>query len=160
LFIGCNTTGNVFNRDAINLNYSHQFDHPGTSLTIDLDGVNFYANSSQQFINTSTDASGNPTGQQIMTDNLPVTIHIYSGKADFTRSLPGKARLDAGIKTSYVHTDNAADYFNVVDDISTVDNLNTNRFRYQENINAAYLNFSQESGPGLLLGRLACRKHQ
>ena len=51
--------------------------------------------------------------------------------------------MDAGLKFSYVTTDNIAGYFNIVNDIKTVDIKKTNRFQYDENVNAAYINFSK-----------------
>ena len=52
--------------------------------------------------------------------------------------------MESGIKTSFVNTDNVADYFNIINAATVVDNEKTNRFKYKENINAAYLNFTKE----------------
>jgi hypothetical protein len=77
---------------------------------------------------------------------LPSTINIYSAKADYSHPLKGKAKIEAGIKSSYVNTDNAANYFNVINGVSSIDYNNTNRFLYNENINAAYVNFNKNFG--------------
>src|SRR5205085_11746179 len=52
-------------------------------------------------------------------------------------------KMDAGIKFSYVTTDNTAGYYNVINEVKTVDIRKTNRFTYNENVNAAYINFSR-----------------
>ncbi|NNU34891.1 outer membrane beta-barrel protein [Mucilaginibacter sp. S1162] len=42
--------------------------------------------------------------------------------------MAGQGQLSAGLKTSYVHTDNAANYFNLINNVSTIDYNATNRF--------------------------------
>ena len=43
-----------------------------------------------------------------------------------------------------MNTDNAANYFNVIGNVSTPDYNNTNRFIYKENINAGYVNYNKQ----------------
>jgi hypothetical protein len=141
-----NTSTNKFDSKGINLNYTHKFDSTGRTLTFDLDYIHNAAGSNQLFINNTFLPDGTLTNSQTLTDNLPSIINIYSAKADYTHPLKGKAKLEAGIKSSYVSTDNAANYFNVIDNVSTIDYNNTNRFLYKENINAAYVNFNKTLG--------------
>lgn len=141
-----NTSTNRFDSKGINLNYTHKFDSTGRTLTFDLDYIHDAAGSNQQFLNNTFLPDGTLTNSQTLTDNLPSTINIYSAKADYTHPLKGKTKLEAGVKSSYVNTDNAANYFNVIDNVSTVDYDKTNRFLYKENINAAYVNFNKSLG--------------
>jgi len=129
---------------GINLNYSHQFDSLGRVLTFDLDYLKYHNRRDQTFFNKSYSANGALAATQDILDNLPADINIYAAKTDYEQPLKNKARLSAGLKASYVNTDNAANYFNVINNISTVDNNNTNRFLYKENINAGYLSFNQD----------------
>ncbi len=141
-----NTSKNKFNSNGINVNYTHKFDSTGRELTFDLDYIRDVSNSNQLFVNNTLLPDGAFTNPQTLTDNLPSYINIYSAKVDYTHPLKGKAKIDAGIKSSYVNTDNAANYYNIVNGISTIDYNNTNRFLYKENINAAYLNFNKNFG--------------
>jgi len=141
-----NTSTNKFDSKGINLNYTHKFDSTGRTLTFDLDYIHDAAGSNQLFVNNTFLPDGTLTNSQTLTDNLPSTINIYSAKADYAHPLKGKAKLEAGVKSSYVSTDNAANYFNVVDNVSTIDYNNTNRFLYKENINAGYVNFNKTLG--------------
>jgi hypothetical protein len=75
---------------------------------------------------------------------LPVDINIYSAKADYTQPFKKGLKLETGVKSSYVNTDNAANYFNVTPVGMEADYDKTNRFRYRENINAAYINLSRQ----------------
>jgi outer membrane receptor protein involved in Fe transport len=141
-----NTSKNKFDSKGVNLNYTHKFDSIGRTLTFDLDYIHNVAGSNQLFVNNTFLPDGSLTNTQTISDNLPSTINIYSAKVDYTHPFKGKAKLEAGVKSSYVNTDNAANYFNVIDGISTIDYNNTNRFLYKENINAAYVNFNKTFG--------------
>ncbi|OCX54049.1 hypothetical protein BEL04_07175 [Mucilaginibacter sp. PPCGB 2223] len=138
-----NTQSKNYN-GGINLNYSHQFDSLGQVLTFDLDYLRYSNRRDQSFFNNTYNAGGIMATTQDILDNLPADIDIYAAKTDYERPLKNKAKLSAGLKTSYVNTDNAANYFNVINSISTVDNNNTNRFLYKESINAAYISFNQD----------------
>jgi hypothetical protein len=141
-----NTSKNKFNSNGINLNYTHKFNSTGRQLTFDLDYIRDVSGGNQMFVNNSFLPDGTLTNSTTLSDNLPSTINIYSAKADYSHPLKGKAKLEAGVKSSYVNTDNAANYYNVIDNVSTIDYNNTNRFLYKENINAAYVNFNKNFG--------------
>lgn len=129
---------------GINLNYSHQFDSLGKALTIDVDYLKYDNYHTQTFLNNTNNGAGALANTQQIIDNTPAITNIYAAKTDYTQPLKGKATLAFGLKTSYVNTDNAANYFNVVSNIATVDNNSTNRFLYKENINAAYASYNQQ----------------
>lgn len=141
-----NMSQNKFNSNGINLNYTHKFDSAGRQLNIDLDYIRDISGSNQTFINNTFLPDGTLTNSTELTDNLPAVINIYSAKADYAHPLKGKAKLEAGVKSSYVNTDNAANYFDVNNGVQTIDYNETNRFLYKENINAAYVNFNKNFG--------------
>jgi len=141
-----NSSKNTFHSNGINLNYTHKFDSVGRELTFDLDYIRDVSGSNQLFVNNNYLPDGTLTSSTTLSDNLPAYINIYSAKADYAHPLKGKAKLEAGVKSSYVNTDNAANYFNLVNNVSTVDYTKTNRFLYKENINAAYVNFNKNFG--------------
>ncbi len=128
---------------GLNLNMLHKFDDSGTQLSADLDYLHFYANGDQLSPLSVYAADGSLLSEQQYRFLLPSQINIYSGKADYTHPW-GSATLDAGIKSSYVTTDNQLDWFNK-DGLNFVpDYSKTNHFRYAENINAAYVNLKKE----------------
>ncbi len=141
-----NTSKNSFNSKGVNLNYTHKFDSTGRQLTFDLDYIRDVSGSNQLFVNNTFLPDGTLTNSTTLSDNLPAIINIYSAKADYSHPLKGKAKIEAGVKSSYVNTDNAANYYNVINNISTIDYNSTNRFLYKENINAAYVNFNKNFG--------------
>jgi len=141
-----NISHNSFNSKGVNLNYTHKFDSTGQTLTFDLDYIRDVSASNQVFVNNTLLPDGTLTNTSTLDDNLPSTINIYSAKTDYTHPIKGKAKLEAGAKSSYVNTDNAANYFNLIDGQNTIDYSKTNRFLYKENINAAYINFNKDFG--------------
>jgi iron complex outermembrane recepter protein len=137
-------SNNNWKNGAVNLNFRHQFDTTGTELTADLDYSKYSSNSNQLFMNASYTPDWLKKGQTDLKSTLPVDIDIYSAKLDYIHPLKKNAKLEAGLKSSYVNTDNAANYFNVIGGSDQVDYDKTNRFLYKENINAAYINYNRQ----------------
>lgn len=138
------TTANTWKNGSVNLNFRHQFDSTGRELTADLDYVRYSSHSDQYFDNITTYPGNNHKTETILTGNTPSTIDIYTFKSDYTHPLAKDIKLEAGVKSSYVRTDNMANYFNVINDVPEVDTNKTNHFIYRENINAAYVNLNKQ----------------
>jgi hypothetical protein len=134
---------NRLRQSGINLNFSHQYDSTGRMLTFDLDYINYRIRAKQTFLNDFLDGDEHFIRQEKITTNLPSFIDIYSAKTDYEHPLK-KGKIGSGLKTSIVRTDNAANYFLHDGETVSVDYDKTNRFRYLENINAAYLNFNSD----------------
>ena len=134
-----------YQNGGLNLNMRHQFDSTGKELNVDLDYINYDINSHQLFQNkfyTPEWETSRP--DEIIKGELPAMIRIYSGKADYSMPLKHGAKLDLGVKSSYVQSDNDAQYFLGDGGAFVVDSGRTNHFLYKENINAAYANYSQQ----------------
>lgn len=141
------STSNMKNRwknGKVNLNLRHQFDSTGRELTADFDHAIYSSQSDQIFTNTSYNPDESLRGQTDLMGNLPVDIKIYSAKIDYTHPLKSGLKVEAGAKSSYVNTDNAANYFNLISNAWVMDYDKTNQFQYEENISAAYLNLSRQ----------------
>lgn len=130
-----------------NINYKWNIDSTGKELTANLD-YGYYNNATTQYYeSTYKDSAGAAIGvPAILTSRLPSKVDVKSGKVDYIHPMGKKAKFEAGLKSSYVVTDNNAQYFNVINDVEYVDSLKTNHFLYTENINAAYLNYATEFG--------------
>jgi hypothetical protein len=142
--IADNNQRQTFQNGTINLNYRHQYDKNGRQLTADADYLAYVTNSNQSFDNSSYDANGNFKFRDLLTGQLPANIRIYSGKVDYDHPLANGVKLSAGIKSSYTHTDNTANYFYTLGGVTSPDYGKTNHFIYEENIQAAYLNASKD----------------
>ncbi|MGZ3873900.1 MAG: outer membrane beta-barrel family protein, partial [Mucilaginibacter sp.] len=133
-----------FDNAGVNLNYRHQYDKKGRELTADFDYINYSNTRSQTFDNKTYLPDGAMTAGDLLTGNLPANINIFAGKADYTHPLADGIKLSTGLKSSYTKTDNIADYFYTVDNVTTPDYSKTNHFIYKEQINAAYLNANKD----------------
>ena len=138
------TNQGKWKNQSLNLNFRHQFDSSGTELTADLDYMTYHSTSDQYFTNYTYDPNWVQTNETVLTGNLPSSINIYSFKTDYSHPFHNGLKLEAGLKSSYVNTDNDANYFNVINGESQPDTGKTNRFIYRENINAAYLNVNKQ----------------
>jgi iron complex outermembrane recepter protein len=138
--IANNTEHRQFRNGTVNLNYRHDYDKKGSTLSVDLDYVVYHTQLEQCFENQSFYPDGTLYDQTLQTGDLPAHIDIYSAKTDYTRVLANGLRVSTGVKSSYTKTDNIADYFDIANGVSAPDYDETNHFLYSENINAVYVN--------------------
>jgi iron complex outermembrane recepter protein len=132
-----------FKNGTLNLNWKHTFDSTGKELTADFDYV-VYNSVSDMMLNTDYyNGQLQSVGKSSLRGHLPSAIDIYSFKTDYTHPIKG-GRIEAGLKFSYVKNDNEVNYENLVNDKWETDLIRSNHFIYDENINAAYVNFSKE----------------
>jgi len=129
---------------SLNFNFRHVFDSTGREITADADYLRYRSDKKQNFYNSSFTPGWALKASDNLLGELPSDIKIYSAKIDYTHPLKKGTKIESGVKTSFVETDNTAGYFNVVGSTKSPDYDKTNRFDYKENINAAYLNFSKE----------------
>ncbi len=130
-----------------NLNLRTVLDSAGQEISGDIDFIRYKSSSTQPLTTYYYDNMGNPTQTpDLLLGTLPSNITIYSGKVDYTLPLKKGARFEAGIKSSYVKTDNDARYDSVKANYSVLDSARSNHFIYDENINAAYVNYSRPLG--------------
>ncbi|MCW3071049.1 MAG: TonB-dependent receptor [Bacteroidetes bacterium] len=128
-----------------NLNFKHTFDTLGREIKADVDYVSYSNPIKQNFRNTYTDPAGNeflpPTA---IRTSVKASLQIYSAKVDYVNPFSKSAKMEAGLKSSYVTADNDKVFYNTNNGVETLDTGKTNHFLYEENINAAYLNFSKD----------------
>ncbi|GAB3288966.1 outer membrane beta-barrel family protein [Hymenobacter humi] len=136
---------------AGNLNLKHTFaDSLGKrELTADADYAH-YENSRLQSLTTYFDRVRAERFDRLDGDQQG-SLTIQSIKADYTHPLSKQTKLELGGKASWVHSDNDVVFtIPFVDPTTQQRDLNilvrdqnrSNRFRYDENINAAYVNFN------------------
>jgi len=138
------TNKSKWKNGSFNLNFRHQFDSGGRELTADADYIKYNSNSDQYFDNITYNPDRTKRNESVLTGNLPADINIYSFKTDYTHPFKKELKLEAGLKTSYVSTDNNANYYNIISGAPQADTSKTNHFLYRENINAAYINLNKQ----------------
>ncbi len=136
----------IWKNFSTNLNLRQLLDTTGSEITVDLDYIKYKATSGTLVTNGYFNATGGPLAgakPDTLMGNLPQDIAIYSLKVDYLKPLNNGARFEAGFKSSYVKTDNNAGYDSLKNNALVHDFGRSNHFVYDENINAAYVNYSR-----------------
>ncbi|MGB4844298.1 MAG: TonB-dependent receptor, partial [Ferruginibacter sp.] len=135
---------NISERNNINANLNYRYVvFGGTELNIDADYGFFKIRSNQFQPNDYYNAGGNvKLYSNVYRMISPTDIDIYSVKADYERNFY-KGRLGIGGKIGFVETDNDFRRYDVNGSNEVYDKDKSNRFKYKENINAAYVNYNR-----------------
>jgi iron complex outermembrane recepter protein len=129
---------------STNINFRRVLDTTGQELTADFDYLTYHSTNMQDLVNAYYDAFGIPTVKaDTLLGDLPQDITIYTARVDYTKPLKKGAKFEAGLKTSFVETDNNAIYDSLNYGVRVRDNGRSNHFIYNENVNAAYVNYSR-----------------
>lgn len=133
-----------FKNGSVNLNYNYKINKKGAEILLNADYIKYRSVMDQNLLNSLYLPNGIFDSKTNLVSNLPADIAIWSFKADYTLPLKNNAKAEAGIKTSKVNTDNIASFFDENNNVLTPNYDFSNNFRYNENINAVYVNYSQQ----------------
>ena len=137
-------SNSLWKNGSLNLNYAYKFDSTGKELTTNLDYINYNAEQSQVLTNTIYSPDNKLVSQSILASALPASIIIQTAKLDYLNPLKAGGKFETGLKTSFVSTNNVADFSDVFNNTYTPNYEFSNNFKYDENINAAYVNYSRD----------------
>lgn len=136
-----NVTGNV--------NYKYDFDGKGREWTIDADYVRYNGQNSNNLstIYYKPDNSLSRPNQDVL-NNMPSTINILAFKTDYVHPMKNGSKFETGLKSSIVNADNNTIYDTLQQETRQwlFDASRSNQFKYDENINAAYINYAGKWG--------------
>jgi hypothetical protein len=135
---------NKWKNISSNLYLQHKIDSTGKEITIDIDFSKFTATGGSLLENNSYSVDNIFKSGNVLRGDFPVNISIISAKTDYTHPLKNNAKFEVGLKSSYVETNNEANFFNIVNGIDEIDFDKTNTFNYKENINAGYVNYNKQ----------------
>jgi iron complex outermembrane recepter protein len=122
-------------------------DTTGQELTADFDYAQYNSTIQLPLYSSYYDKFGNlKKATDTLVGSLPQNIRIYSVKMDYVLPLKKGAKFEAGFKSSYVKTDNNANYDTLRNGEVIHDFNRSNHFVYEENINAVYVNYSRPLG--------------
>jgi len=124
---------------AANLNLRHAFADSATArfLSADADYARYRTTRLQD---VNTDFAEPAQASTLLNGDQSSTLTIQSIKADYGQPLPHRARLEAGAKATRVTSDNDVSFFTTTNGVRTFRSDISNVFRYDENVNAAYVN--------------------
>lgn len=147
-----NTNDTYWGSMTYDINYTHKFDSSGQQLTAELDYAPFHSSNHQSFLTQYfAQMGGNLDSTQIRHGEQPSTVDIRSAKADYTLPLKHQDKFEAGLKSSFVSTDNDVEYTQWENNTWVKDLSTSNHFKYTETIQAAYANYSRSFSHGISL---------
>jgi len=122
-----------------NINYKGVLDTAGQEISVDLDYSTFDGTNDANYINKFflPDGTFFKNGQ-IYRNFAPSEIDIKAVKADYTLPINKKLKLETGFKVASVKSDNNFVYENDVNGQWIPDSGRSNRFKYDEQVSAAY----------------------
>jgi iron complex outermembrane receptor protein len=129
---------------SVNLNYTYKINKKGSEISANADYLNYQADITQRLESFNFNPANSVSSKSTLESFLPANLDIQSFKSDYLSPLKGNAKLEAGVKFSRVKTDNTASVFDIFNNISIPNYEFSNKFLYDENINAAYLNYAKE----------------
>ncbi len=128
-----------------NINFKHSFNTNGKELTADIDYGEYNSSSLSRVATKYYTLNGTPLQPDYILDgDQEGKLILRTAKIDYANPLKDGGRFEVGAKTSYVSADNDAKFFDMSTGIPQDDVNKTNRFKYNEYNNAAYVNFSKE----------------
>ncbi len=139
-----NTSNDQWTNVSVNLNHKYTIDSLGSEISTDFDYINYSNSSLQNFETRTHDIASNQDQLDIQKGDMNGKLNIYSLKSDLTKNFSNDWKLETGIKTSFVKTDNDLKFFNATTGVPVPDLNKTNHFIYEENINAVYGNLSKK----------------
>ena len=129
---------------AFNFNAKSTLDTNGREISFDTD-YSTYNGKLDEFRDnfyTATDQVSSPG--KFIHNLAPADINIVSAKLDYSHPFNKTLKLEAGLKSSYVKTDNNLQFDTLKSNSWISDAGRSNHFIYNENINAAYFNLNKQ----------------
>lgn len=129
---------------AVNLNDRYKLDTLGQELGVDIDYSKFNNNSNNAYVTYFALGDGSQQQPpQFLKEETPSSIAIHTEKVDYTKPLSKSVKLEAGFKFADVKTDNDLEAQKLVSGTYINDTTKSNRFLYDEKVDAAYFNLSK-----------------
>ncbi len=145
------TVDNTWKNGTLNINFHTSLDSSKKELTGNFDYLHYNFSGNQQVVGSTYDPTDQLQSVTYLKNIVPLNIDVYSGRLDYAQSFNNGLKLETGVKSSLVKTNNTSLFYTIEDKLQ--DSL-SNDFNYSENINAAYVNLNKKIGNWTVQGGL------
>lgn len=128
---------------SINTNYTLKLDSLGKMMILNGDYLNYTSKMDQSLFNQTDSIDGTLMSKQNLISEMPKDISVKTAKLDFVFPFKKNDKLEFGVKTAFVNTNNIADFNDSINGNLVPNYLFSNQFKYNENNNAAYLSYTR-----------------
>jgi len=135
-----------FDNDLVSFYLLQKLDTLGSEISFDADFVKYVSANDQNFKNFQYNSNDSLIYSDQINGEIPSEISIYALKTDYTKPFKDGSIFSTGLKSAFTQTDNEAIYSKTTEGITAPDYNLSNRFLYDEWINAAYLNYHRSIG--------------
>lgn len=125
-------------RNAMNVNVRHLFF--GKEINVNFDYLKYSSEPKQILESNFFLPADSLVKQNTFVTRLPFTALIYSARADYSDTILSQIKVESGVQTIYSERSNSGNYFTASANGLLPDAKLTNKFRYREQIQSAYLN--------------------
>jgi iron complex outermembrane receptor protein len=127
-------------RNAVNVNLRHLFSNARRELNVNLDYLQNGTRPQQTLTSNFYLPADSFVKQNTFITRIPFNAVIYSAKADLSDTIFSNVKIETGVQSIYSVRSNSSSYFTGSDNVFYPDEKMTNKFRYREHIQSAYLN--------------------
>jgi hypothetical protein len=128
-----------------NINFKHTIDSTGKEITADIDYGRYESESLSRNSTKYYKLDGTKLAPDYTLDgNQQGILTFKTAKIDYVNPIGKTAKFEAGLKTSFVSSDNDAKFYDVSSGSAQNDVNKTNHFIYKENNQAGYINASKQ----------------
>jgi iron complex outermembrane receptor protein len=130
-----------------NINYAGMLGKSGNTLAANFTYSPYKRQSDEYISNRFFNAAGTPYRAENHLQNLsPSKRHNYTALLDYTQPLTKTAKLEVGAKFSHTESNNNLVFGPLVDGVYTINPRFSNRFVYNEDVSAGYINYINTFG--------------
>lgn len=130
--------------NTVNLNYRHLLSKPNAELSLDVDFLKYESRQQQLSASNTFLPDSSLSGEYILSSSNPYSAKIYGVRADYVNQIQHHIKMEAGVQNIYSQRENEGSYFNKEGNAYLTNKLFSNKFNYEENIQALYVNFNKE----------------
>jgi hypothetical protein len=143
-----NKTAGTFKNGSINAFLNQKLDTLGSELNLSADLLHYQNRTVENYDLYFLSMAGTDISPPEHQRSFPNSdISIYVAQLDYTKAFPKIFKMEAGLKSSFVRSDNDLLFQNLdANSLWQKDQGRTNSFTYSENINAAYLSGTADLG--------------
>lgn len=138
-----NTDYGDLKNSNFNLNFRRTLDSLGSNFSINANYIRYNSQTDQDFNNQALNANDSILYEDTQRGILPSLVQIYALKADLSKKFKKFGTLEFGGKSSLIDTDNKAEYFTTLNNVTDTNYNLSNQFLYEESIHALYVNYNR-----------------